>query len=141
MDPIILTFFRAMMVQVMDLILTFLQAMIVLLVHLKFPVKVVASTTRELGLSLDRQVLVMDPIILTFFRAMMVQVMDLILTFLRAMIVHLILLVKYRGKVVASTNRDLVTSSDMMVSVMEICLATDHSSIALVDRRSVRALV
>merc|ERR1712142_488638 len=40
----------------------------------------------------------------------------LLITFLQAMIVLLILLVKYRGKVVASTNRDLVTSSDMMVS-------------------------
>merc|ERR1719392_552633 len=87
-----------------------------------FLVKVVASTTRELGLSLDRQVLVMDPI----------------LTFLRAMIVYLILHVKSRGKVAASTNRDLVTSSDMMVSVKELCLATDHSSIALVDSRSAR---
>lgn len=104
------------------LLITFLQAMTVPLVHLKFLVKVVASTTRELGLSLDMKVLVMDPI----------------LTFLRAMMVLLILLVKSRGKVAASTSRDLVPILDMIVSVKEVCLATDHSSIALEHSRSAR---
>merc|ERR1712142_493900 len=64
----------------------------------------------------------------------------LLITFLQAMTVLPVHL-KFLGKVAASTNRDLVTSSDMMVSVKELCLATDHSSIALVDRRSVRTLV
>jgi len=119
------------------LLTTFLQAMMALLVHLKFLIKVVASTPRELGLSLDRQALVMDPIlaflrallvlvmelILTFLRVMLVLVMDLILTLLRAMIVPIVL-VKFLGKVAASSNRDLVTSLDMMVSVKD--LTTDQ---------------
>merc|ERR1719311_535064 len=59
----------------------------------------------------------------TFLQAMLVLVMDLILTFLRAMIVPIVL-VKFLGKVAASSNRDLVTSLDMMVSVKD--LTTDQ---------------
>merc|ERR1712042_362717 len=61
--------------------------------------------------------------------------MDPILTFLRAMI---ILLAKSWGKVAASNSRDLVPILDMIVSVKEPCLATDHSSIALEHSRSAR---
>jgi len=88
------------------------QTMWVLLVHPKFLVKVVPSTTWELVLSLDIRILVMDQI----------------LTFLRAMMAHLMLCVKSLGRVA-------VPSWDKMVSVK----AMSHSSMAI-HSRSVRAL-
>merc|ERR1711942_292477 len=58
---------------------------------------------------------------------MLVLVMDLILTLLRAMIVPIVL-VKFLGKVAASSNRDLVTSLDMMVSVKDLTMDQVPSS-------------